>query len=365
MTPSDPSVYLDLQTYATPWLFAVAAPMALGLLWLLRARPASVRHSAPSALSGVRPTLRQRLRFVPWLLRALAVVLLAAAAARPQLRWGETRTSTEGVAIQIVVDRSPSMAAEMALGDRADANRLDVVKAVVRDFVLGDGDRFEGRSADLIGLVAFAISPNTICPLVHDHEILVELAEQTRVAGRNSTENGTAIGDALALAAARLKTAEERLERRRRADEQRLAASSDPEFTIRSKVIVLLTDGEQTRGELTPDQAAAMAAEWGIRIYAVGIGEPRRVGFFGQRPGSDMGTLRRIAEATGGRAFNATSADALRDIYAEIDRLETTDIESVEYTRVDELYPPLVYAGLATLAAQLLLSSAFFRRARA
>ncbi|MEO0484211.1 MAG: VWA domain-containing protein, partial [Planctomycetota bacterium] len=361
MTHADPMLYLEWKTYATPWLFAVAAPMLLGLFWLFRRKAPAVRHTVPGALKGVAPSLRQRLRFVPWLLRVAAILLLSAAAARPQLRWGEMQTSTNGVAIQIVVDRSPSMAAAMPLGNRTDTNRLDVVKSVVRDFVLGDGEQFEGRPTDLIGLVAFALTPNTICPLVQDHEILVQLAEETRVAGRNSTENATAIGDALALAAARLKTAEERLERRRASQ----SLDATPEFTIRSKVIVLLTDGEQTRGELTPDQAAEMAAAWGIRIYAIGIGEPRQRGFFGRRAGSDMATLRRIAEATGGVAYSAGSADALREIYADIDRLETTDIESVEYTRIDELYPPLAYAGAAALAAQLALSALFFRRARA
>ncbi|MEL7473555.1 MAG: VWA domain-containing protein [Planctomycetota bacterium] len=344
--------YFDPNLYAQPLWFLTAAAVLLGWVHAISRRRPTVRHSAAHAFEGIAPSLRQRLLWMPWLLRIAAIVLLAAAAARPQLRTGESRTATNGVAIQIVIDRSSSMGERMRLDDGV-TDRLSVVKRVVREFVLGDAETFEGRPDDLIGLVTFAARPNTICPLTHDHAILADLADDAKLAA-SRREDGTAIGDAIALAAARLRDAEERLQRRASENPE-----ERPEFTLNSRVIVLLTDGENTRGSLQPLEATRLAAEWGVKIYTVAVGSR---GFLQRGP--DRALLSAIAERTGGRFFDAQDADTLREVYAAIDELETTEITELQYDNVEELYEPLARWGLATLGAHIFVSAAFFRRAR-
>lgn len=343
--------YLDLSSYAQPAWFTLALAGLIGLAWALRRKRPALTLSVAHALSGAPRSLRQRIAWTPWALRLAAVALLAAAAARPQERSGETRTTTNGVAIMIVMDRSSSMREAMRVPGGW-ATRLDVVKRVVSDFVLGDGQTFEGRPHDLIGLVTFAANPNTVCPLVQDHDLLVELARITRLARERTQEDGTAIGDAIALAAARLRDAEQRLAELAR-------EGGRPAFTLRSKVLILLTDGRQTRGDLTPAQAATLAREWGVTIHTISLGGD------GRSVGADRRMLRAVAQATGGVAFDARDAEALRGVYEQIDRLETTELESVEYANIDERYAPLARAGLAALALHMLLGATVFRRARA
>ena len=168
----------------------------------------------------------------------------------------------------------------------------------------------------------------------------------------------------MALAAARLKRAEEEVSR------TNTAPGAKPDFTIRSKAIVLLTDGENNAGETSPYDAAKLAKEWGIKIYAIGVGGQRMMtvgGMFGDQRvpvgrGADMGLLKSLAELTGGMAFKAEDADALKQAYAAINQLEKTQIQTTSYTNITERYGPFVVAGLAALGVSMLLSATVFRR---
>ncbi|MEC9372394.1 MAG: VWA domain-containing protein, partial [Planctomycetota bacterium] len=223
------------------------------VVWIAmrRGRRASVGFSSFDALLGVGGSVRSQMAWTPLLLRLIVIAMLAVALARPREGVSETRITTQGIAIAMVVDRSGSMDDPMESEGRA-MPRFDVVKRVFRDFVVGDGARLEGRPDDLIGLIAFARFPETICPLVRGHDALVELVDQMGTATLR-IENRTAIGDAIVLGAARLQKAEEDLASR--------AESNQPkDFTIKSKVMILLTDGEDNASAVPPLTAAKQAA---------------------------------------------------------------------------------------------------------
>jgi Ca-activated chloride channel family protein len=350
----------EIDRFATPaaFLLLLAAPTAFWLVRLARKRPA-VRIATPGLLVELPVSWRVRTDWLPPLLRALAIALLAVALARPQHVAGETRSSTEGVAIQLLVDRSSSMREPLIEGGR-EVPKIEVVKDVVARFVTGDGERLDGREGDLIGLIAFAGFADTVCPLVRGHGTLADLAAGIETA-QIEAEDGTAIGDALALAAARLKNAEREVARA-------AGDAARPDFTIKGKAIVLLTDGENTAGRIEPLAAAALARDWGIRVYAIGIRGPERsADFFTRRARAQAyrradQALESIAETTGGRYFRADSAEALESVYAEIDALEQTEIEVTELTNVEELYPPFALAGLAALCLERLLACLVYRR---
>ncbi len=335
------------------WVMLAALPLVL-LVRTKRRRPATL-HAAIDQLTIGSSTLRVRTRWLPTACRLGCLALLIAAIARPQERSGETRTSTDGIAMQIVLDRSSSMQQPIASGD-AVVSRFDAVKQVLRDFVLGDGDQFDGRPSDMIGLVTFAAYAETVCPLVRHHEPLVALADAATLATPRTADDGTAIGDALALALARLKKAEDDL-----AESQAASDAEIPEFTINSKAIVLLTDGQNNRGDVSPRDAARLARDWGVTIYAIDIGDQRRRGIGAFFASESSQALREIAEITGGMYWNARDAEALRQVYEQIDTLETTRIESVEYANVDERFPPLALAALALLAIEVLLTTVVYR----
>jgi Ca-activated chloride channel family protein len=348
-----------------------AAPYAFLLLMVLPAvawaqlrarRTGAVRFPSLDRVATLRPTLRWRLRRLPLALRLAAAVLMIVALARPQVVTSETRISTEGIAVEMVVDRSGSMGAEMDFdGERM--TRLDAVKRVFKEFVLGNDDTLPGRPNDLIGMVAFARYADTVCPLVRAHDALARFAETTRLV-QHRAEDGTAIGDALALAAARLRKAEEEIRRREDGPE-------DDRFVIKSKVIILLTDGRHNAGKTTPRQAAAIARDWGIKIYAIGMGGGEAfttirtpLGAMKVPAGGDLDeeTLRAVADTAGGRYFAAADADGLRRVYAEIDRLEKSDIEALEFAQYDEAFPPYALAAGALLLAEVLLACTWLRR---
>lgn len=347
--------------YESPVALAlVAVAVALVALRFFSVPPPLVLPGAPR-LRGL-SSVRTRLRWLPLAIRVGAMSLLAFAIARPQTLTGKIETAKEGVAIQIVIDRSASMGAPMNFEGRS-LERLEVVKRVLKDFLLGDGKQLKGRADDLVGLIVFSGYADTLAPLVHSHQIVVDLANQTQLAPPALPEGGTAIGDALALAAARLKSAEEQI--------QKLSdANQSPEFKIKSKIIVLLTDGEHNRGDILPDEAAQLAAEWGIKIYSIGIGGTGGVVFIrgleGQRipirDHVDERTLIAISSRTGGRYWNARNAESLREIYEEIDRLEKVSVTSQRRTVFEEKFPPLAHASLWLLGLELLLSTLIFRR---
>jgi Ca-activated chloride channel family protein len=356
---------VTIDRFALPIALALilAAPLVLTLL-LRRGRSTPLTLAlAPSADDTIPSTWRTSLRWVPAALRAIALALLAVAIARPQSVEGRTQTSTEGIAIQIVVDRSGSMREGMPT-PAGDARKMDVVKQVLLAFIAGNEELgLKGRDGDLVGLIGFARYADTLSPLIRAHEPLIQLAKDIDTVTLRA-EDGTGIGDALALAAARLKSAEEEVLRARK----NRTDDADPDFRIKSKVIVLITDGLNNAGSMDPDQAAALAKEWGVKIYAIGVGGqmltvnspfgPRRIPV-----GSsfDDAALRRIADATGGRAFIADSAAALVDVVREIDSLERSAIRSVEHVNTDELFMPLAIAALVALGIELALANLVFR----
>ena len=308
--------------------------------------------------------MRLRARPLLLVLRLAALALLIVAIARPQMSRSETRVSTEGIALEMVVDRSSSMRAEMDFeGERL--NRLEVVKRVFTEFVVGNGDDLPGRPHDLIGMIAFARFADTAAPLVRAHDALVQFVRGTKIV-QLEAEDGTAIGDALALAAARLKRAEE--------DIARWTESGNADafkIKIKSKAIILLTDGRNNAGDMTPSQAAALARDWGVKIYAIGIGGGEEF-ITVQTPlgtvrvptgGMDEATLRTVAEVSGGRYFVAADGDALRNVYREIDRLEKTEIETLELSQHDEAFLPYALAAGLLLLAEIFLSNTWLRRA--
>ncbi|GAG05057.1 unnamed protein product, partial [marine sediment metagenome] len=261
---------------------------------------------------------------MPWV-GVLGLALLIVALARPQRGREEFRIRTEGVAIEMCIDRSGSMQAMDFHIDGKRVNRLAAVKKVFEDFVTGTGD-LPGRPDDPIGLVAFGGYAHDKCPLTLDHNALSQILNTVKIAqpiydsqGRVinerlwKEEQLTAIGDAVAHAVDRLKDA-----------------------NAKSKVIILLSDGENTAGAIDPAEAAEAAKAYEIKIYTIGVGSTGlapfpvgtdRSGRTVLRPGQvrlDEQTLKMMAETTGGRYFNAKDTEALEEVYAEIDKLEKT-----------------------------------------
>ena len=320
----------------------------------------TVRFSEISHAAAAGHSKRQQLSNLPLILRAAALVCLVIAIARPQTGIEKVRDISEGIAIQMVVDRSGSMGAEMTY-QGTQMSRLDVVKKVFLDFALGNGADLPGRANDLIGMIAYARYPDTVCPLTLAHDTLPVFVGNTKLVSQKP-EDGTAIGDALALAAARLQTAETALKKQQK--------EIPGAYKIKSKIIILLTDGQNNTGKRTPLEAADLAAKWGIRVYTIAIGGGESgvirtpLGTF-QVPGgaeADITTLKAIADKTGGVFRKAEDADALAAVYQEIDRLEKSEIQAIRYMDYKEGFLPFALLALALIAGEIILSCTLFRR---
>jgi Ca-activated chloride channel family protein len=268
-------------------------------------------------------------------LRLLTLALVICSLARPQSGIRGEEVKTEGIDIMLVLDISSSMLAE-----DIEPNRVEAAKQVAADFV-------QGRKNDRIGLVVFSGKAYTQCPLTLDYGILLELFNSV---GVGQVEDGTAIGMGLGVAVNRLRQSD-----------------------ALSKIIILLTDGRNNRGEIDPKTGAQLAQTMGIKIYTIGAGGIGQARFpvddprFGRRyvqvdVDIDEAMLGEVAEMTGGRYFRATDRSSLEAIYEEIDQLETTEIEVTEFTRYSELFHiPLALAiGLASL--EILLLNTRFRK---
>lgn len=348
-------------SFEWPWalLLLLFVPVTVWLGGRSRAR-AGMIYSSEIVVEHIPPTLRQRLMLLPEAFLALALICLVVALARPRQGIGEVRTTAKGVAIMMVADRSGSMGLPFSFGGQ-EVTRLEAVKQVFTEFVIGNERDLKGRPEDLIGLVTFARFADTVCPPVQIHDTLVKLIETVELADPR-IEGGTAVGDGLALGATRLKTVEDELKKRNE-------GQADPAFTIKSKVIVLLTDGDENVGEIASRQAADMCKEWGIKVYAIGVGDER--GGIVNTPagqvrvaagGFDEAALKSIAAATGGAYYRAGDGAGLRRVYGEIDALEKTEIISKEFTSYREVYAPWAISGLALISVSMLLSSTVLRR---
>ncbi len=333
-------------TFRDPWLLSLSllAPLAW---WLCRRTPPLASYSSLGWLASIRPSWRVRLEWLPRLLLAAAIVAISVGLARPRSPRAETHVSGQGIAMMLVADHSSSMDARDLVPDDLQQNRLDVTKRVLRDFVLGDKSGAKGRPNDLIGLVSFAGYADGICPLTLDHHNLVQMIDELEIA--DVEDDGTAIGDGLALGVERLRKSK-----------------------AVSKVIILLTDGSNNAGAIDPLVAARLAADLKIRVYCIGAGtrgiapQPR-IDAFGrtvlvQTPVDiDERLLRKIADQTGGRYFRATDARSLGEIYRQIDALERSQVTERRYLQYDEHFPRWVSASVVLVSLALILGNTVFR----
>jgi len=321
------------------------------LLWLLRGRLR--RTSLPVSSLGLWSDVdagRARYLWIPVFLRRMTLVLLLLALARPQAGSTYSMNVSEGIAIQLLVDVSSSMDMNVRDLDGQNRSRMEVAKEMVQRFISGDGETLHGRGEDLLGLITFARYADTRSPLTFGHDALLQIVSSLEVQERPN-EDGTAYGDALALAAARLQNIEE----------LQFGLGSVEVDAIESRVIILLTDGENNSGAHLPLEAAGLAKAWGCRIYCISLGDTR-VGFSGEvqidKLTAAEQTLKHISDETGGIFRQATDYESLLSVYEEIDRLERSDIATRSYDRVAEwFWLPLGLALLSLLIALLLEAS--------
>ncbi len=365
-------------TILQPW-FLLLLPLAALPWWRHRRARGAVAHSDLGDAMRAGASLATRLRFLPPLLRSLAIFLVILSLARPVKADEQTRVRVEGIAIQMLVDRSGSMRAlDFTLrGEQTD--RLTAIKSVANEFVAGGSalsSKLGGRPNDLIGLVTFCRYADGVCPLTLDHDHLIAALKRAQFATQD--EDGTAIGDAIALGVERLKDV-----RVRAFDLNDPTTPTGDGTTVKSRVIILLTDGENTAGDIEPIDAAKLAQSYGIRVYTIGVGtngfaplpieDPFGGRFIQQVPVTiDEPLLRSVAEQTGGKYFRATDTASLSSIYAEIDRLERTETESrryleyadfaVESVRLGSVrLPPILGVALLLVTLDLLLIATRFR----
>lgn len=345
MTPQHLPLTPGWLYFAYPWALVLLALLpALWWHWSRRS-VAVVRFSDLGLVRAAAPIWRTRLRVLLPVLRSVALACLVVAVARPQRADETTRIFTEGIAIQLVLDTSGSMNDNDLAFDRT---RLDVVKDVVRDFVMGNPEReLPGRENDLIGVIRFARFADSVCPLTLDHEHVMRVLDDVEIVTERS-EDGTAIGDGLGLAVTRLR------------DLERTTGTGE-RFEITSRVVILLTDGENNFGMIAPEQAGELAATYGIRVYTILAGTGRVAGF-GYRLAVDDAALRHIADVTGGEHFRADDAASLAQIYAEIDELERTSVEERKYVRFGELAHWWLVVAFGAIALQALLQATWMRK---
>jgi Ca-activated chloride channel homolog len=275
-----------------------------------------------SLLSGLRPTRRIRFRWLPTLLRAGAIALLVVALARPQKGQAQSELPGQGIDIAIVLDTSSSMSTTFG-----NETRLAVAQRVIKDFI-------SGRKDDRIGLVIFRDESLVLSPLTLDYDALKRLLDGV---SNVNLSDGTAIGLGLGESLNLLR-----------------------ESKARSRVAILLTDGQNNNDTLQPAAAAKIAQTLGIRLYTIGVIDPRSRGAGGN---VDEKALTEMANVTGGRYFPADSPQALANVYQSIDQLEKSRVGRIQFAAYDELALYFLAAALAFLAAELFLNATVWRRA--
>ncbi len=319
------------------YLMLVLIPMIGWYLFRHRKNTASIHISSIKAFSQAPKTVRHCMRHLVFVFRILAMALFIVVLTRPQSSSSWENVTTEGIDIIIALDISSSMLAQDFTPDR-----LEAAKDVAMEFI-------SGRQYDRMGLVVFSGEAFTQCPLTTDRAVLMNLFKDIE---SGMIEDGTAIGNGLATAVARLKDSE-----------------------AVSRVVILLTDGENNRGEVAPVTAAEIARTYGIRVYTVGVGSRGTAPYpvqvqtaFGIQTQIrdvevriDEETLQEIASLTDGKYFRATDNTALEEIYKEIDQLEKSKIEVREFSRKSEEFLPFAVAGILLLIVSLLLQSTLFR----
>lgn len=302
-------------------------PVIFWYVWEMHKSDASLQISSHQDLKKYDKTLKIRLRHLPFILRVLAVASLVVAIARPQKSDEWKTENTEGIDIMLALDVSTSM---QIIDFKP--NRLEAAKALGIEFI-------KSRPNDNIGLVVFAGESFTQCPLTTDHAVLINLLHNVNF---GAIEDGTAIGLGLANAVARIK-----------------------EGPARSKVIILLTDGTNNAGDISPVTAGEIAQTFGIRVYTVGVGSQGEVRWPYDTPlgiryrvvdsNFEEGPLKDIAEMTGGYYFRATDNNSLRHVYQSIDELEKTKIRVREFSSKEEVYHIFALLAFIFLAFEIVL----------
>ena len=324
--------------FASPhylWLLVLLVPMVGYYVWRTLQGGAAIQISTVRGVAGAPRTVRYYLRHLPFVLRAAAFSLLIVALARPQDVEENVSTNTEGIDIMLAIDVSASMLARDFQPDR-----ITAAKEVAGSFI---ADRY----GDRIGLVAFAAEAFTQSPLTTDQSTLQTLLSRIR---SGIIEDGTAIGNGLATAINRLR-----------------------ESDAKSKVVILLTDGVNNRGQITPMTAAEIARAQNIRVYTIGVGSMGtapypavdmfgNITFVQQKVEIDEKTLQAMAEMTGGKYFRATDNEKLKAIYDEINQLEKSKVEVFEHVAYHEQFLGWVLGALALLLVEFLLSNLVLKR---
>ena len=284
-------------------------------------------------------SLRVRLIHLPMLLRCLSFVLIVCAMARPQTHNSWDSKTVEGIDVMLAMDVSTSMLAE-----DLKPNRIEAAKDVAHEFI-------SGRPNDNIGLTIFAGEAFTQCPMTTDHASLLRLLQDTRtdIAARGLIQDGTAVGMGLANAVSRLKDSK-----------------------AKSKVVILLTDGSNNMGELSPMTAAEIAKSLGVRVYTIGVGTNKVAPYPVPVAGGvqyinipveiDTKTLKDIAQTTDGNYYRATNNAELKQIYHDIDKLEKTKMNVQHFAKRYEAYQPFVILAILALLMEILLRITWFRR---
>ncbi|RLD11868.1 MAG: aerotolerance regulator BatA [Chlamydiae bacterium] len=301
----------------------------------------TIKYSSISTLKKIHPSASLYYRHVVLILRCGAIILLAIALARPQKGKEDTKVTTEGIDIILAVDTSGSMVAG-DLTKNPDVSRLDVAKQVVEEFI-------KKRKNDKIGLVVYGEDAYTQCPLTLDYGVLLKFLDKCKIgiAGQNSTS----IGDAIATSVLRMEKSK-----------------------AKSKIIILLTDGRNNSGLISPETAAEMARELGVKIYTVGVGTKAlyapvpAIDMFGgktyQRMPVDIDErlLNEIANVSSGKYFRATNKNSLKKIYEDINKMEKTKTEVFHYMEYKEQFTDFAIAGAILLILEILLKNTIFRR---
>jgi Ca-activated chloride channel family protein len=318
------------------------SPLIIIFVYLLKRKDtsSSIRFSSKELIKDFKPTTRIFVARNLIYLRAAAAFLFILALARPQLPLEETRIETEGIDIVLAVDCSGSMLAEDFTIDGKRQNRLDVVKSVIKDFI-------HQRRSDRIGMIAFAARAYTVCPLTLDYDWLIKNLERVKI---GSIEDGTAIGSAISSSLNRLRETE-----------------------AKSKIVILLTDGINNRGKISPLTAAEAAKALGIKIYTIGAGTKGlapypvrgiwgRVVYQNVKIEIDEETLKKIAKLTDGQYYRATNTESLKKIYEEINTLEKTPIEESGFQEYEELFSKFLLLGLSLFMIEIILSNTLLRK---
>ena len=315
------------------WLLLVLVPMIGWYIYKQYQSNASLQVSSTAPFSKMPKTRKHYLFHLVFALRCLALTFLVIAIARPQSTNSFRSESTEGIDIMLSLDISGTMLAE-----DLKPNRLEAAKEVATKFIAD-------RTDDNIGLVVFAGESFTQCPLTTDHGVLINLLNAVQF---GVIEDGTAIGLGLANAVNRIKDSQ-----------------------AKSKVIILLTDGSNNRGDIAPLTAAEIAKKFGIRVYTIGVGKQGMAPYPFQTPYGvqyqdvevdiDETSLKSIAEQTGGMYFRATDTKSLASIYKEIDQLEKTKIQVKEFSKKEELYHWFILALVICLIGEITLRNTVFK----